>query len=126
MRIAYLIMIHNNFPQVKWIINAIYSHEDSFIIHIDKNFDLTFVEQVKRYVGKRSNVKYLPSRRVLRFGWSMVETELRAIRALISSKDEWSYFINVSGQDYPIKSISTIKPQLTARMAKEFRRGNPV
>jgi hypothetical protein len=120
MKIAYLIMIHNNFPQVKWIINAIYSHEDSLIIHIDKNAELIFVEQVKRYVGKRPNVKYLPSRRVLRYGWSVVETELLAIRALISSKDEWSYFINVSGQDYPIKSISTIKAQLTAEWPRNF------
>jgi len=39
MRIVYLLMIHNNFDQVKWIINAIYTNDDYLIIHIDKKAD---------------------------------------------------------------------------------------
>jgi hypothetical protein len=120
MRIAYLVMIHHNFPQFKWIINAIYTPDDYFIIHIDKTAMQSFREQVNHYVGNLANVKYLIPHRMIRFGWSIVETELRAIRELASSEHEWKYLINVSGQDYPIKSISTIKAKLTAEWPRNF------
>jgi hypothetical protein len=120
MRIAYLVMTHGNFRQVRWIINAIYNNEDLFILHIDKNADYSFHRQINEYLGKRPNVTYLPRRHVNRFGWSLVETELHAIRALISRQDEWDYLINVSGQDYPIKSTAEIKSKLAAEWPRNF------
>jgi hypothetical protein len=120
MRIAYLLMIHNNFAQVKWIINAIHTPDDYFIIHIDKNSTQNFRQQVNRYVGNLDNVKYLTPYRMTRFGWSIVETELCAIRELASSKHEWKYVINVSGQDYPIKSMGAIKSKLIKEWPRNF------
>jgi hypothetical protein len=120
MKIAYLIMLHSNLAQVRWLMNAIFTQEDLFIIHIDRKSDHHFSQSIRKYVGNRSNVKYLLSHFVNRFGWSMVETELRAIKALLSSREEWKYFINVSGDDYPIKSIPTIKTRLTASWPKNF------
>lgn|SRR5215831_75874 len=120
MKIAYLIMIHNNFRQFQWLINAISNEEDYFLIHIDKRSDRTFSRQVKEYVGNRPNVEYLAPRRMTRFGWSIVETELQAIRELVAAKYEWSYLINVSGQDYPIKSTAAIKAALTAAWPQNF------
>src|ERR1700739_4177095 len=79
MRVAYLIMLHNNFPQVRWIVNAIYNSEAVFIIHITTKADHNFCRQVTECLGSQPNVKYLPRRHVNRFGWSLVETELRAI-----------------------------------------------
>ena len=120
MKIAYLIMLHNNFPQVKWLLSSILNDDDSFIFHIDKKSDSRFSQQVKQYVGHRSNIKYLPSRRIVRFGWSVVETQLRAIQELAVSNKEWSYLVNVSGQDYPIKSIADIRTKLTAEWPRNF------
>jgi len=116
MRIAYLLMIHDNFPQVRWVFNAIYTPDDYFVIHIDKVSTNTFQQQVKQYVGNLPNVKYLTSRRVTRFGWSVVETELRAIQEATSSEHKWKYLINVSGRDYPIKPIGNIKRKLVDRI----------
>jgi Core-2/I-Branching enzyme len=113
-------MIHNNFRQFQWLIDAICNDEDYFLIHIDKRSDHAFCRQVKEYVGSRPNVKYLAPRRMLRFGWSIVETELRAIRELASAEHEWNYLINVSGQDYPIKSTASIKAALTAAWPRNF------
>jgi len=50
----------------------------------------------------------------------MVETELRAIRELVFATHEWKYVINVSGQDYPIKSISDIKARLIAEYPRNM------
>jgi hypothetical protein len=120
MKIAYLIMLHNNFSQVRWLIEAIYTNEDLFLIHIDKKSDHIFSQQIEEYIKNRPNIKYLSRRRVYRFGWSVVELELQAIRMLVSSKEEWQYLINLSGQDYPIKPISAIRAKLTAEWPRNF------
>lgn len=120
MKIAYFIMVHNNFPQLCWLMNAIYSDDDLFVIHIDKKSSPGFFNQVHEYVDGRPNIEFLPSHKVNRFGWSVVKTELRAIRALVSSKREWKYLINLSAQDYPIKSVDTIKTKLSLEFPKNF------
>lgn len=120
MKIAYFIMLHNNLSQIRWLIEAIYNDEDHFIIHIDRKSENVFFRQVKAYVGSRHNVEYLSPRRVNRFGWSMVEPELRAMRVLVDSKYKWKYLINLSGQDYPIKPISAIKAALTTAWPSNF------
>src|SRR5262245_24912291 len=120
MKIAYFIMVHNNFPQLCWLMNAIYSDDDLFVIHIDKKSSPGFFNRVHEYVDGRPNIEFLPSHKVNRFGWSVVKTELRAIRALVSSKREWKYLINLSAQDYPIKSIDTIKTTLSLEFPKNF------
>jgi len=120
MRIAYLLMIHNNFDQVKWIINAIYTNDDYLIIHIDKKADYIFAQKIQQYIGNRPNVKFLTPRRMRRFGWSIVETELQAIRVLVDYYDDWKYVVNLSGQDYPIKPINDIRAKLIAEWPKNF------
>lgn len=120
MKIAYFIMLHDNFPQLRWLLNAIYSYDDLFLIHIDKKSSPGFFNQVHEYADTRPNIEFLPSHSVTRFGWSVVNTELRAIRALVSSKREWEYLINLSGRDYPIKSIDSIKTKLSIESPNNF------
>jgi hypothetical protein len=59
MKIAYLIMIHKNFRQFQWLINALYNREDYFLIHIDKRSDHGFFRQVKEYLGSRPTLNTL-------------------------------------------------------------------
>jgi hypothetical protein len=120
MKIAYFIMLHDNFPQLRWLLNAIYTYDDLFLIHIDKKSSPSFFNQVHEYAVTRPNIEFLPSHNVTRFGWSVVNTELRAIRALVSSKREWEYLINLSGRDYPIKSIDAIKTKLSLESPNNF------
>jgi hypothetical protein len=79
-----------------------------------------FYRQVTAYVGSRPNVEFLSPRRINRSGWSMVEAELRAMRVLVYSNEESKYFINLSGQDYPIKSTVAIKATLTTEWSRNF------
>lgn len=120
MKIAYCIMIHHMFAQFCWLFEAIYTKDDIFLIHVDKKANKDFYDQVKSYVGSRTNVRFLPRRPVTRFGWSVVSVELEAIRTLVSCTTNWQYFINLSGQDYPIKSCGCIRDQLQAEYPRNF------
>jgi hypothetical protein len=120
MRIAYFLMLHDNFAQAKWLIDAIYTSDDYVLIHIDANASDEFQRQVRGHIGIRSNVKYLAARHLNRFGWSIVTTELQAIKELVGSKEPFDYLINMSGQDYPIKSIAGIKAALSTAWPRIF------
>lgn len=118
MKIAYLVMLHQGFDQAKWILSAIKDPEDHVIIHIDKRADETFRRQIRAYLDG-PNVTYLRSRRVNRFGWSIVETELRAIE-VFAALDGYSYLVNLSGSDYPLKPRATIKAELANAWPRSF------
>jgi hypothetical protein len=120
MKIAYFIMIHHMFSQFCWLFDAVYTEDDIFLIHVDKKADKDFYDQVKSYAGSRTNVRFLPQRAITRFGWSVVSVELEAIRILANCTAQWKYFINLSGQDYPIKSLACIKDRLRAEYPRNF------
>lgn len=126
MKIAYFIMLHQKAYQFRWLFDAIYSEHDLYCIHIDQKSDDKFHEEVKRYVGSRkTNITFLRSRKVTWGGWSQVSVELDAISQMLAADHGWSYFINLSGQDYPIKPIAQIKRQLQAEWPRSFIRAWP-
>jgi hypothetical protein len=120
MRIAYFIIAHHKFPQFCWLFDAIYTAEDVFLIHVDKKSSDEFYSKIKSYVGTRFNISFLPRRAVTWGGWSVTSVELQAIKTLLDSDAKWQYYINVSGQDYPIKSIESMKANLQAQWPRNF------
>lgn len=98
--------------QFRWLWKAIYSCNDVYCIHIDAKAPQPFHIEVREYVGSRPNVVYLESRSITWGGWSQVVAELDAMKLVLDLFDEWSYWINLSGQDYPIKPLAVIKESL--------------
>jgi hypothetical protein len=45
---------------------------------------------------------------------------LRAIRYLLDAAEEWSHFINLSGQDFPLQPTSVIEAHLAARPTRTY------
>jgi len=50
----------------------------------------------------------------------MVQIELNAMEFLLNVSTEWEYFINLSGEDYPLKSQVIIRKFLTAQNGKNY------
>jgi Core-2/I-Branching enzyme len=50
----------------------------------------------------------------------MVSAELRGIERLLELDAKWGFFVNLSGQDFPIKSLSYIRNFLEENMGKDF------
>ncbi|BCS54647.1 glycosyl transferase [Geobacter sp. SVR] len=125
MKTAYFIIVHHKLNQFRWLFEAIYSGEDLFCIHADRKSGPEFQEQLRRMIGPRPNVIFLPPRRVIWGGWRLVAVELEAIRHLLAADADWKYYINLSGQDYPIKPLPTIKEILRAAWPRNFIRSWP-
>src|SRR6185369_17882479 len=84
-------------------------------IHMDRAAPAACHETV-RALAREPNVHALAPARCRWGGWNLVRTELRAIRQLLSM-GEWSYYVNLSGQDFPLRTQEEIAATL-ARMPR--------
>lgn len=100
MRIAYLIMAHNQPDHLLRLVNALDCKEAVFYIHIDKKADATPFHAV---LGNRGNVHLLRDRVNANWmGFSLIEVSLRMLRLAV--EHGFDYCVQLSGADYPIKS----------------------
>ena len=122
MRTAYFIALHHKPNQFRWLFEAIYNPEDVFCIHVDHKSTSAFTAEIRAYIGTRPNVAFLKSRPVIWGGWSQVAVELEAIQQLLGMSSDWKYYINLSGQDYPLRSMAQIKQSLQCAWPNNFIR----
>jgi Core-2/I-Branching enzyme len=108
MALAYLILAHRSPAQVERLFRALYHSEDTFILHFDRRAPRALHELGKRLAADHSNVVVLPSRSVFWGGAIMAEIQIAAMKAALTHQPSWTHFINLTGQDYPLRSRSHI------------------
>jgi hypothetical protein len=118
--IAYLILVHRLPNQFKKLFKAIYDSSNFYLIHIDKKANEQIGEEVTDFLNKYPNVHILKSENVIWGGYSMVQAELDGMKYLLEMDAKWDYFINLSGQDYPLKSQKIIKDFLSQNNGKNY------
>jgi hypothetical protein len=120
MRIGYLILVHKKPDQFARLFRAIYDRNHHYIVHVDKKSDQQVFEGVVEVISPYTNAILLPRVRVTYTGFGMVIAELRAIEKLLSIDQRWDFFINLSGQDFPLVAQSEIETYLARHPGKNF------
>jgi hypothetical protein len=118
-------MIHQNPNQFKILINSIYHEENIYLIHIDKKASSKFHSEAGEIIREFKNVYILQSQIVNRCMWSLTDVQLNAIKFLFDLKIHWDYFINLSGQCFPLKSQNFIMDHLSKFKGNYITVGNP-
>jgi hypothetical protein len=62
----------------------------------------------------------MKSENVVWGGYSMVDVELKGIKELLAIGRDWDFLINLSGQDFPLKSQPFIQDYLSSKKGTEF------
>jgi hypothetical protein len=120
--IAYFLLIHRFPEQFKRLFRAIYVPGNTYLIHVDRNSGPDMAADISAFLKPYQNVEILPARRALWGGYSLVEAELRGMKRLLEMDTQWTYFINLSGQDFPLKSQSHISGFLARHADTQFIR----
>lgn len=120
MRLAYIILAHHKPRQFARLFEAIHTEEDLFLVHVDRNSPRSMHEAVDSQVSGRPNAWMLPSRPLNWGGWSLAAIQLEAIRALLARDRDWRYFINLSGQDFPLKPAHAIRAELAGHPDRNY------
>ena len=113
---AYLIIAHNNFNQLKKLIELLDYEENDIYIHLDKKSKLN-VEELKKYV-KKSKLIFTKRIKVSWGGFSLVQSELILLKA--SVKENYMYYHLISGADLPIKNMKEIHEFFEKNEGKQF------
>ena len=116
MKIAYLILAHNNPKHFHRLVNALSSPYCACFVHIDKKTNIEDFINITR-----ENVFFLKNRvKVYRGHYSHVEAELMMIHQALNHPDDFDRFILLSGTDYPLHSSQYIEHFFEESPSYEF------
>lgn len=118
--IAYLILVHRYPGQFKRLFRAIYHPANYYVVHVDKSSDVGLQTEIQDFLSSFANTSLLKSQSILWGAYSMVDAELRGIKELLKISSKWEFFINLSGQDFPLKSQTHIQDFLSRNRGKDF------
>ncbi len=118
--IAYFILVHRFPEQFKRLFKALYHPENHYLIHLDKKASIVIYDDLKKFLTHFPNTYILESENVVWGGYSMVQAELNGMNYLLNLNVHWDFFINLSGQDYPLKSQKIIREYLTQNKGSNF------
>jgi hypothetical protein len=118
--IAYLLLVHRYPQQFKRLFKAIYHEHNFYLIHVDKKADHAVFDEIKDFLSDFSNTHIKRTRYVNWGGYSMVQSELDGIKLLLGLNKKWDFFINLSGQDFPLKTQKYIKDFLYQNRESNF------
>lgn len=119
-KIAYFILVHRFPEQFKRLFKAIYHPENHYLIHIDQEVDIDIEKDVKAFLENYSSAYPLKSENIEKGGYRMVQSQLNGMRYLLSRCLKWDFFINLSDQDFPLKSQNFILEFLRRVKGKNF------
>ncbi len=119
-KIAYFILVHRFPRQFKRLFKAIYHPENHYLIQIDQEVDINIEKGVKTFLEDYSSVYLLKSENVERGGYSMVQSQINGMKYLLNRCLKWDFFINLSDQDFPLKSQDFIFDFLSRNKEKNF------
>ncbi|CDF37404.1 Xylosyltransferase, family GT14 [Chondrus crispus] len=111
--IAFFIQISpTNVILVPRLLSRIWHPDNIYCLHIDEKLENDALVDFKEALAsnsKLSNVFLLPSTSITYAGVSMLVNTLDGMHSLLQSKSLWDYFINLSGSDYPLISITAMR-----------------
>ena len=116
MKIAYLVLAHNNPEHLRRLISALSSGASSFFIHVDKK------SNVDPFLSMEGNNIHLTQERASVFwgDFSQVEAILVLLRSAMADRRRFDRFVLLSGTDYPLRSASSIERFFASKPDQEF------
>lgn len=116
MKIAYLILAHDNPRHLGLLVGALSSSRSTFYIHIDKKSDLNHFLYIKN-----ENVVFIEHRISVYWGdFSQVEAILVLMQKALADSRHFDRFVLLSGADYPLRSLPYIENFFECNPHAEF------
>ena len=106
--LAFTLSVYTHAGQVEQLLRAIYRPQNYYCIHVDlKAVDLVY-QSLSKITGCFGNV-FLASKRyhVIWGMFSVLQPELQCMEDLLKRKG-WRYLINLTGQEFPLKTNEDI------------------
>lgn len=117
MKHAFLIIAHNNWWQLKKLIECLDSDTHDIYVHIDKK-SKDFDEDYFRNSATKSSLKFYREFEVYWGGFSQVQVEMLLLKQ--AYENGYDYYHIISGADLPLKNNEEIDSFFEKNKGKEF------
>lgn len=119
MKLGFILLVHKDVDQVARLVDRLDDPDSTFVVHV--GFATPDVsEPLRARLGDRPNVSFLPRRRIHWGGWAITAVLLEGIAALAELAPDAEYLLDLSGQDYPLKSNDAMRAYLAEQEGRSF------
>jgi len=120
--IVYSVTAYHKLDHLQWLLEQIYEPQHFYVLNVDRKSSDEFYEQVCELARSLGPNVVMSERRydIIYYGWSAMYVELQAWFQAIRMGQARDYFINMSGQEYPIKTRCELTSFLTEHMGLNF------
>lgn len=103
--LAYSMVVHHKVQNFERLLRAIYAPQNIYCVHVDKKSEASVFAAIMAITSCFPNV-FLVSRpvSVVYAAWPRVQADLNCMDDLYYASIKWKYFINLCGQDFPLKT----------------------
>lgn len=103
--LAYSMVVHHKVQDFERLLRAIYAPQNIYCVHVDKKSNTSVFAAIMAITSCFPNV-FMVRRpvNVVYAAWPRVQADLNCMADLYDASTEWKYFINVCGQDFPLKT----------------------
>lgn len=109
------------------LLKAIWHKQNFYVIHFDVRIGLERREQMGKLLNqgdmaRHSNVIVMESESISYAGITMLLNTINGMSQMLRASPKWDFFINLSGNDYPLASADTLRqlfgsaPVITSRL----------
>ncbi len=119
MKIAFVILAYKNPEQISALVKSLTHQDHYFFIHIDKTKDdIPFKQALEKNAG--SNIIFVKRYTSYWGSYLCVKAMLEALGNALLHEMNFDYFIHLSGQDYPVNSVTGIREKLQTSSPSSF------
>ncbi|XP_076586659.1 beta-1,3-galactosyl-O-glycosyl-glycoprotein beta-1,6-N-acetylglucosaminyltransferase-like [Chaetodon auriga] len=103
--LAYSIVVHHKVQNFEQLLRAIYAPQNIYCVHVDKKSEASVFSVIRAITSCFPNV-FMVSQAVdvVYAAWPRVQADLNCMADLYNASTKWKYFINLCGQDFPLKT----------------------
>lgn len=103
--IAFSLIVYKSAEQTERLLRAIYRPHNVYCIHVDAKASKSVHDAVKAIGKCFKNVLLIDQPTAVRWAEiTVVDAEMKCLKALNNSTVRWKYLINLTGQDFPLKT----------------------
>ena len=103
--IAYSILMYKDVEQVERLLRMIYRPQNIYCIHVDRKSNSSTYHAMKAIVSCFDNVFMSPNRVRMVWGYfEILRADLFCMEELLKRSKTWKYFINLTGQEFPLRT----------------------
>jgi hypothetical protein len=113
-KLAYVITAHKNARQLLRLLHRIRHPGNTYVLHVDKDAPQDVHAAAREFAANNPNAAVIPSERIIWGSWRLARAQTRGVAEALRLSGDWQYCINLTGQDYPLKSQAEIVAALAA------------